>query len=622
MLVDAYPGRVLSFDEHTSQYFSNQYTTARATWYGVSGVPDVYFDGGAHVVGGGSGSGACLAMYQTYLPIYTSIMNECGGMSPVGIEGTFTINGLTATLTATFVLVEPVDVGTVRAAFFLSEDGLVYSSQTWNHITRVIEYANVTGLNEVGDEVTVVKQITLNSAWVPANLNAAVALESPTNPKGMVQASALPAELDYSLSLPVRLASLPAGNGEAEFAGSLWNLSDVADEFTVTAMTESGWTAEFQVEGDPAWYSSHATTLAADEFKGLTLRVHTDGVRQIGETTLRVVSADSGREQDVVVRIFNAGYAILLVDDDDNTAYEVPFEQALTNLGLLFDNWDGYYEHGGTTPSAAKMMGYDAVIWQTGYRTSGTVTDADKVKLMAYLDQGGALFLSSMDFLSSQTSVDEFISDYLGVSAFQNNTRSSEEFGVPGDPITDGMHLVLSWPASNANRTDTVQPTASSHIILNNELGVPNAVRLDAGTYRTVFCTVGHDGIYRGSAAASEELISQVVDWLLESDPGSAEDPAATTARILWAAPNPFRPATELGFSLSPAAAAEPVRLALIGPDGRVVRTLVDGRMEAGMHRILWDGRDAQGREMPTGVVFGRLETADGTSTTKLIRVR
>jgi len=43
------------------------------------------------------------------------------------------------------------------------------------------------------------------------------------------------------------------------------------------------------------------------------------------------------------------------------------------------------------------------------------------------------------------------------------------------------------------------------------------------------------------------------------------------------------------------------------------VRTLVDEVQEAGYYTITWDGKDNDGRQVPSGVYFYRL-TAGGTS--------
>jgi hypothetical protein len=83
-------------------------------------------------------------------------------------------------------------------------------------------------------------------------------------------------------------------------------------------------------------------------------------------------------------------------------------------------------------------------------------------------------------------------------------------------------------------------------------------------------------------------------------------------------APNPVRRGTRvaLAFSLP---AAGPASLVLYDVAGRLVRELVSGPQPAGAQRLAWDGRDGEGRAVPAGVYFARLEHAGGSVTRRLV---
>ena len=54
---------------------------------------------------------------------------------------------------------------------------------------------------------------------------------------------------------------------------------------------------------------------------------------------------------------------------------------------------------------------------------------------------------------------------------------------------------------------------------------------------------------------------------------------------------------------------------------GRLVRVLVDGHWTAGEHAVAWDGRDAGGREVASGVYFFELRgTSKQTGRAVLLR--
>ena len=83
--------------------------------------------------------------------------------------------------------------------------------------------------------------------------------------------------------------------------------------------------------------------------------------------------------------------------------------------------------------------------------------------------------------------------------------------------------------------------------------------------------------------------------------------------------PNPVRGETRLSFSLS---AAGPVTLKVYDLAGRLVKTLLEDEMPAGPGILVWDGRDAAGRETAAGVYFARLESRGLVRTQKLLMVK
>lgn len=83
--------------------------------------------------------------------------------------------------------------------------------------------------------------------------------------------------------------------------------------------------------------------------------------------------------------------------------------------------------------------------------------------------------------------------------------------------------------------------------------------------------------------------------------------------------PNPFNPATVIAFSLS--AIAE-VQLDVFDILGRRVTTLADGELEAGVHRVIWDGRDEEGAAVASGIYFYRLRSDKFTQTRKMLLLK
>ncbi len=68
--------------------------------------------------------------------------------------------------------------------------------------------------------------------------------------------------------------------------------------------------------------------------------------------------------------------------------------------------------------------------------------------------------------------------------------------------------------------------------------------------------------------------------------------------------PNPFNPTTIIKFTLPRAAK---VRLEIFNILGQRVRTLVNGKLPAGVRQVLWDGTDDAGQSVASGIYFYRI---------------
>lgn len=83
--------------------------------------------------------------------------------------------------------------------------------------------------------------------------------------------------------------------------------------------------------------------------------------------------------------------------------------------------------------------------------------------------------------------------------------------------------------------------------------------------------------------------------------------------------PNPSHGTTVLRYSLP---AKSDANLGIYSVSGRHVRTLVNRSVSPGVWTAEWDGRDESGREMPSGVYFGRLRAEAGERRVKFILLR
>ncbi len=83
--------------------------------------------------------------------------------------------------------------------------------------------------------------------------------------------------------------------------------------------------------------------------------------------------------------------------------------------------------------------------------------------------------------------------------------------------------------------------------------------------------------------------------------------------------PNPFNPQTTIVYSVPESKA---INLRIYDVKGRLIRILVNETKSAGTHRVIWDGRDSNGRCIASGVYFVRLEAAGEVRTGKIVLLR
>ncbi|MBK6912110.1 MAG: T9SS type A sorting domain-containing protein [bacterium] len=109
---------------------------------------------------------------------------------------------------------------------------------------------------------------------------------------------------------------------------------------------------------------------------------------------------------------------------------------------------------------------------------------------------------------------------------------------------------------------------------------------------------------------------------LLESGGVSTKDAnsAIPTSYALYQNyPNPFNPNTEIRFDLPEAIHAE---LRVFNILGQEVVTLVDDVRAAGAYRVLWDGKNAAGLTVASGVYIYQIKTPNFTDAKKMMLIR
>lgn len=134
---------------------------------------------------------------------------------------------------------------------------------------------------------------------------------------------------------------------------------------------------------------------------------------------------------------------------------------------------------------------------------------------------------------------------------------------------------------------------------MRGSIGQPDAGRLTGGSY------VLNGGFWIPGAPGT-----------VSADPGP--DPVPRTFSARAPAPNPFRESTVLAIELPE---RRPMRVAVFGVDGRLVRLLMNSENAAGRHRVVWNGLDDHGRATSAGLYFARITAGEFSASHRIVRL-
>jgi len=82
--------------------------------------------------------------------------------------------------------------------------------------------------------------------------------------------------------------------------------------------------------------------------------------------------------------------------------------------------------------------------------------------------------------------------------------------------------------------------------------------------------------------------------------------------------PNPFKSQTAIRYSLP---AETKVSLSIYDASGKLIKTMVNENAKPGLYSENWNGTDEQGKKVPKGVYFYRLEAGEFTATKKMVKM-
>ncbi|HQE93050.1 MAG TPA: S8 family serine peptidase [Anaerolineae bacterium] len=242
----------------------------------------------------------------------------------------------------------------------------------------------------------------------------------------------------------------------------------------------------------PAAVTPAAVTLAACESLTLTVVVTIPAESEINVGNALTVTAASpflATETGLNLRVKTPA-PVLLVDDDRWYPMEERYMSVLTARHIPFDVWDTAENSGGTpgarSPALNILQRYPLIVWFTGYDWYAPVLPQEEKALLAYLEGGGRLLLSSQDFLYYHSNSP--LARRLGVAYWDENLNPTRAFGVPDHPAGGTWGPVkLDFPFKNW--ADAIEPAPEATPVIRGQRGQPLGVAATAevSNSRTLF---------------------------------------------------------------------------------------------------------------------------------------
>ena len=142
----------------------------------------------------------------------------------------------------------------------------------------------------------------------------------------------------------------------------------------------------------------------------------------------------------------------------------------------------------------------------------------------------------------------------------------------------------------------------------------------EVGFYNDFSVIIDQSGIisYKGAGAYLPSITSWIDNLLLTSI-DKIETILPVDIKLDQNYPNPFNPITKIKFHIKQ---TQYVNLEIYDVTGKLIRKLIDNKMNAGSHELYWDGRDAKGNHLHSGVYFYSLKTKDFFDTKKMLYIK
>lgn len=256
---------------------------------------------------------------------------------------------------------------------------------------------------------------------------------------------------------------------------------------------------------------------------------------------------------------------------------------------------------------------------------------SDETQMVNYLNAGGRMYFEHGDWgwATDPTGAGGMLLGNLApmMGPDQSNYGDyvaglNHETGVSGH-FTQGMDFAYDPNDTGGNQglcdLDQLNPISGAFTLFTNNNGQNAAIAYDNGTHRTVVSPFLFHGLIDASPPSTKAVYADSIMHFFGIFAVGVEGSGQAKAlpkifELGMARPNPTSGSTAISYALP---REGQISLKVYDLAGKLVSTLVDGKLPAGYHQARWDGRN-----LPSGVYFYRLDAGTFSATRKLVVVR
>jgi hypothetical protein len=300
----------------------------------------------------------------------------------------------------------------------------------------------------------------------------------------------------------------------------------------------------------------------------------------------------------------------------------LPAQEMIVNGGFDDDSGWTVYDMGATDPTVCEF-GFtgDTPAFGDGpclYLQAGPTTYSNILIWQAVTLEGGKAYQLSGAFKDISLDGVQFFWGEFYMSL--EEPVDSVDWTPPAGGNTDDYLSFNTWTGCGAGVDGTFQADACDGMGEDIYV-VPDSI--DVGEPVTVYVGL-KIGTGWGTGPTEFEVLIDEISVIDLNPNGTGETVAANPQianefKLLPNYPNPFNPSTNISFNLPVNAAVD---VSIFDIQGRKITTIANRNFSAGTHEVHWNGEDAYGQSVPSGIYFCRLNSGNFQATEKMMLLR